>query len=138
MAEATQFCVGLDNRPGMLGQLCELLTKANVNIEALCVTDDTDCVWVNLVVAEEELAERTLTDQGYRFFTESVIALEIANQPGELGRIASKLADAKVNISFVYGAGVVGTPCKLVLKVDDTQAALQALGGNQPREMMAS
>lgn len=138
MAEATQFCVGLENQPGMLGRLCTLLTKAGVNIEALCVTDDTDCVWVNLVVTPEKAAERILSDEGYRFLTEEVIALQIANRPGELGRIATKLADAKVNISFVYGAGVVGTPCKLVLKVDDIQAALEALGGNQPRELLTS
>ena len=138
MAEATQFCVGLDNQPGMLSELCELMTKAKVNIEALCVSEDADCVWVNLVVSPAEVAERILNDKGYRFFTEKVIAVEVANRPGELGRLSAKLADAKVNIIFVYGAGVTGTPCKLILKVDDTPAALQALGDTQPREMMAS
>ena len=37
MPAATQFCVGLDNQPGMLSELCELMTEAKVNIEALCV-----------------------------------------------------------------------------------------------------
>ena len=138
MAEATQFCVGLDNQPGMLGKLCESLTTAGVNIEALCVTEDADCVWVNLVVSPEEAAQQVLGGKDYRFFTEKVIALEIANQPGELGRIAAKLADAGVNISFVYGAGASGSQCKLILKVSDTSAALQALGDTQPRQMMTS
>ncbi|MBU0719196.1 MAG: amino acid-binding protein, partial [Planctomycetes bacterium] len=106
MNETTQICVGLDNKPGELARLCRVLRDAAVNIEALCVTDDADCVWVNIVTNPADVAERVLSEGGYRFFTEKVLVLKIANQPGELEGVAAKLAEAKVNINYVYGAGV--------------------------------
>ena len=127
MQETTQICVGLDNKPGQLAVLCGLLPNAKVNIEALCVTDDADCVWVNIVTSPPELAEQVLTDKGYRFFTEKVLVLKIPNEPGELEGVANKLAESNVNINYVYGAGVAGSQCELVLSVADPARAREAL-----------
>ena len=41
MAKATQFCVGLANKPGSLAKLCAALSRAKVNIEAISVADST-------------------------------------------------------------------------------------------------
>jgi len=125
--EQTQFCIGLDNRPGMLAQLCDVFKSRDVNIEALCVTDDTDCV--NVIASPPETAEQLLADHGFRFFTERVVSMQIDNTPGELGRVASKLADAGVNINYVYGAGAEGHPCSLVLNVSNADRAMEALRG---------
>ena len=137
MTETTQFCVGLDNKPGQLARLCGILRNAQVNVDALCISDDDDCVWVNLVLSPVETAERVLLENEYRFLTEKVLTLEVDNHPGELERITKKLAEAEVNISYVYGAGAKGAPCELILKVDDAARAREVLGNPQPREMMS-
>jgi hypothetical protein len=125
--EHIQFCIGLENRPGMLARLCEVFKGRNVNIEALCVTDDTDCVWVNVIASPAETAEQVLVEGGFRFFSERVVTLQLDNAPGELGRVAAKLADAGVNINYVYGAGAEGHPCNLVLNVSNSALAMKAL-----------
>ena len=129
MPETTQFCVGLTNKPGELAGLCEAMRQAHVNIEALFVSDDTDGVWVNLVTSPVDKAERVLTEKGYRFVTERVVAVEVGNKPGELGRVASELAAADININYVYGAGAAGNPCLLVLGVGDPARAAEILKG---------
>ena len=138
MTETTQFCVGLENKPGMLAQLCAVLTRANINIEALCVSDDDECCWVNLVTSDERRAEAALGDAGYRFLSERVIKLQIGSEPGNLECVAKKLADAQVNISFVYGAGVPGTPSLLILSVDNYERAIAALEGSKHCEVLTS
>lgn len=127
MREHIQFCIGLENRPGMLARLCEVFHGRDVNIDALCVTDDTDCVWVNVIASPAELAEQVLVESGFRFFSERVVTLQLDNAPGELGRVAAKLADAGVNINYVYGAGAEGHPCNLVLNVSNSTLAMKAL-----------
>jgi hypothetical protein len=138
MIETTQFCVGLDNKPGMLAKLCGTLTKAKINIEALCVSDDDECCWVNLVTSDVQAAEHALGEAGYRFLSEQVLKVQIGNRPGDLECVASKLADAQVNINFVYGAGVPGSPSMLVLSVDDIERAVAALQGSQQCEALAT
>jgi len=126
MAKATQFCVGLENKPGMLAKLCEDLKHANVNIEAIFVTDDEDCAWVNFVVAATCDPEQALIEGGYKFFTEKVLTVQMENRPGALQHVAAKLAEAGVNIDYVYGSCGEQPTFMLVLNVDDLDGAAKA------------
>ncbi len=130
MALVTQFCVGLDNKPGELTRFCAALRTKNVNIEALFVSsdDEEDCAWLNFVATPPEPAEQALIDGGYKYFTEPVLAVPADNRPGEIEQIAGKLAEAGVNISYVYGSSRSGTKSTLVLSADDMAAAAKALG----------
>jgi hypothetical protein len=129
MAQATQFCVGLDNQPGMLAKLCEHLKQAGVNIEALFVSDDENCSWVNFIAAKTCDPERALSDGGYRFFTEKVLTVRMDNRPGALQDVAAQLAEAGVNIDYVYGSAGAEPSFMLVVQVDDLTRAEKALKG---------
>ena len=123
MMEVTQFCVGLEHKPGAPAKLCEVLRQANVNIEALCVSDDEDCCWVNLICSPTEAADRVLAEGGVRYLTERVLMLNIRNEPGALEKVSATLANANININYIYGAGMRGSPGILVLNVDDPDRA---------------
>ena len=123
MAKATQFCVGLDNKPGTLARLCAALRRAKVNIEAITVADNAECSWVRLVAAPAAAAKAALTKGRFNFCTQRVLALSVANRPGELARIAAKLARARVNINYVYGSNAKVPSSTLVLSVSDLDRA---------------
>ena len=127
MPKVTQFCVGLENKPGMLAKLCADLKQAKVNVDALFVSDDEQGSWVNFVPAAGCNPEQALCDAGYRFLTESVLAVPMVNKPGALESVAIKLADAGVNIEYVYGSSGDMTKFILVLSVDDFELAEKAL-----------
>ena len=52
-----------------------------------------------------------------------VLVIDIKDKPGELGKIAQKMANSEVNIDFVY----LATGNRLVLGVDDPEKAIVAL-----------
>ena len=127
MPAATQFCVGLENKPGMLAKLCADLKRAGVNIDALFVSDDEQASWVNFVPSPDSDANKALCDCGYKFVTEPVLTVSMVNRPGVLEGVAGKLAKAGVNIDYVYGSSGDMTKFMLVLSVDDIALAEDAL-----------
>ncbi len=127
MARATQFCVGLDNKPGTLAKLCGALKRAKVNVEAITVADNAECCWVRFVGSPAEGARKALTRGRFNFCTQRVLRLKVANKPGELERIASKLARAGVNINYVYGSNAEGASSTLVLSVSNLARAAKLL-----------
>lgn len=128
MARATQFCIGLPNKAGVLAKLCAALTRARVNIEAISVADSADCCWVRLVASSTAKAKAALTRGKYNFCTQQVLTVKAANKPGELGRIAAKLARAGVNINYVYASTGDGKSCLLVFSVSNLARAAKAVG----------
>jgi len=127
MNEATQFCIGLEDKPGLLARLCEALRTGGVNIQAIFVADDPECCWVNVIVDAVPDARRVLTERGYNFFTEPVLTIRLDDRPGELERVATTLCDARVNINYVYGSSAKGAAFCLVLNVSDVAKAKTVL-----------
>lgn len=128
VTESTQFCVGLPNRPGTLAALCRALREGGVNIEAICVADDQNCCWVNMLCEPSDVAQGVLSAASYNYFAETVLTMRAHNQPGELERIANRLAEADINIEYVYGSGATVGTFTLVLGVADRERAAELLG----------
>ena len=128
MLNTIQFCVALQREPGMLAELCSMLRGAGVNIGAIFVSGDQECCWVNFVASDVEAAHAALSQKGYHFFTEDVVALKVENRPGELERIAGRLSDAGINIDYVYGSGTDTANFTLIMRVSDVEGAANALG----------
>jgi hypothetical protein len=127
MARVTQFCIGLDNTPGTLAKLCAVLKRANVNILAISVADNTECSWVRLVASPTVKAKAALTKARVNFSTQRVLLLKVAHRPGQLERIAARLSKARVNINYVYGSNAEGPSSTIVLSVSDLNRAAKAV-----------
>ncbi len=132
MNEVTQFCIGLQDKPGLLAQLCSTLQAGGVNIQAIFVSDDTECCWVNIVVNNPENTASVLKDNGFNFFSEKVLSIGLSDRPGELERVASKLAEAEVNINYVYGSSPANAAFNLILNVSDVARAKEVLADTEP------
>lgn len=128
MPKIVQFSVGLDNSAGTLARLCAMLHHAGVNIEAISVSDNTDCGWVRLIATPAERAREALAKARYTVCAQLVLALSLENEPGALGKLAARLAKAGVNINYVYGSTPPGEDSTLILGVSDVDAAMEALG----------
>ena len=125
---ATQLAVFLANRPGALARVCEALAKAEINIRALATSDTVDHTVVRMVVSDPIKALMLLGEAGVLAVETEVLLIETANQPGVLAKIAERLAEAKVNIEYVYLAGSHGAETGLiVLRPSNIQKAQNAL-----------
>ena len=124
---AYDVTVILDHRPGELARLGEVAGAAGVNIEGFAAfTGDSSGV-VHVLVADESLATLRAAFTGADLAVvdeREVFVVSVANEPGALGEVARRLADAHVNIDLAYTTfgGV-----RLVFGTDDLRSAREAL-----------
>src|SRR6516225_6577873 len=102
---ATQLAVFLSNKPGALARVCDALAKADINIHALATSDTVDHSVVRMVVSDPTKALMLLGEAGVLALETEVLTIETASEPGVLGQIAERLAEADVNIEYAYLAG---------------------------------
>jgi len=107
-----QFTLYLENKPGVLASLTGKLAAAKINIEGISVAESTDVGLVQLVVSNAEITEKILTKAQIPFTVQNVALVHLDNKPGALARIVSKLADAHVNINYVYATGCDCKDCR--------------------------
>ena len=126
-----QLAVFLDNRPGTLSRVCAALAEAKVNIHALTTSDTIDHSVVRMVVDDPQTAVWLLEERGAMVVEDEVILVEGNNQPGSLSKITRTLADAKVNIEYLYCATATNSKKGLlVMRVDNVKKALKVLNNN--------
>src|SRR3954451_6657423 len=99
-----QLAIFLDNRPGMLARVADALAEAKINIYAITTSDAVDHGVIRMVVSDYRKALHLFEEHGTLVVEDDVIMIDGSNKPGELARLAHKLADAKVNIEYCYSA----------------------------------
>lgn len=121
---ATDLAIALEDRPGQLARVGNALGTADVNIEGgACVVEGGRAV-CHVLVEDADRASEVLGDAGFEVLGQrAVLVVDVDDRVGELGRVAQRISDAGVNIELFY----LGTGTRLVLGVDDPEAALDAL-----------
>jgi hypothetical protein len=125
MTMATDLRVEADNRPGQLAKISEELGKVGVNIEGFCAVATDGRGVLHLLVEDAGAAREALEGAGYAVSSErdALVLTDVEDRPGYLGDVASRLANANVNIEVAYLASTT----RLVFGVDDLEAARGAL-----------
>ena len=123
---ATDLTLYLDDQPGELARIGDVLGKAGANIAGLCaLTSAGGQAEVHILVKEATAAFEALERAGIRIAAEQeVLVLTIEDRPGALGEIARRLGDARINLTMVY----LATNTRLVLAADNLAAAKAAIG----------
>ena len=123
---ATDLTLYLDDQPGELARVGDVLGKAGANIAGLCaLTSGGGQAEVHILVYDPTPAFEALQGAGIQIAAEQeVIVLDIEDRPGALGEVTRKLGSANVNITTCY----LATSTRLVLAADNLADAKSALG----------
>ena len=109
--------ITLENRPGALAEMGEALGRAGVSLEGggAFVVDGAGIA--HFLLADGAAARRALEAVGISVLAErDVVVLRLKqDEPGQLGKIARRMAEAGVNIEVVYS----DHEHQLILVVDD-------------------
>jgi hypothetical protein len=128
MQISKQLAIFLENRPGTLARVCDALAAQKINIYAITTSDTVDHTVMRLVVSDYRKALHVFEEHGTLVVEDDVLMVEGDNQPGSLGRIAHRLAEARVNIEYAYSATLPDQKKGLlVLRVSDVRKALKVL-----------
>jgi hypothetical protein len=122
---ATDITVHLDDQPGELAALAQVLGSAGVNIDGVCaVTSGGGRAEVHVLVQDMDAAFASLAEARIEVSSEQeVMVVDVEDAPGVLAEVARSLGDADVNITLAY----LATRTRLVVAADDLAAAKSAL-----------
>ena len=126
--KAQQLTLVLENRPGILADLCAHLCDRGVNVRAMMTLESTDTGTVRIVVDKPDEAMELLSEAGVAHSTAECLAVQMPNYPGGLAEVARMLSLAGVNIDYIYGSSTSGSGTALcVFGVSDLERALTHL-----------
>ena len=116
---AYDFTIVVPHSKGSLATLAEELGREKINIEGLCAVEHNGSVVFHLLTTDKAATNRAVTNVGYKVTRESEVMVErIDNQPGMLGKVTRRLADAGINLTTVY----LATDTRLVLGCENLSA----------------
>jgi hypothetical protein len=108
------------DRPGELARVAQTLSSAGVNIEGIAEIGGV----VHVLARDPSAARSALRAGGYTIDGElEVLVLPMTDRPGELSMIMQRLADASVNLRFIY----LATHTRVVIGADDITRARAVL-----------
>lgn len=124
--EEMQISVFLSNHPGVVADLCSALARADVNIRALNVLDTVDIGTMRMIVSDPEKAKKALADTAVAYVLVPVVSLALPSRTGSFGEVARIMANAGVNIEYVYSSMLPDADRALgIFRVSDVDTALK-------------
>lgn len=122
-----EFDVFVHNRPGELAKVCEMLGSQGVNIKAIASEHGGDRPLIRVVTDDEVTTKSTLSRQGISYEQRDVISVKMLDRPGELGKMARKLARGMVNVEAIYILGKESGTTEVAFTVDYPRKAAEIL-----------
>ena len=121
------IAIVIENRPGALADMGELLGKNGINMEGLCGIPINDKGIIHILVEDDTVARFVLEEAGFEVSGVREVIVQdigpIAGKPGTGGKMARKIRNLGVNIDLIY----LAEHNKLVIGVDDISRARIAL-----------
>lgn len=128
MANVRQISVFMDNKPGQLSGVMEIIKESGINVRALSLADTKDFGILRIIVHDTEKAVDALKDAGYAVTVNEIVAITIPDSPGQLSRVLEILGKDNVNLEYLYAfTGASDRAVSFVLRVNDNDAAAASL-----------
>ena len=118
-----EVTVFMENKPGKLSKVAEILGNNNIDILALDVADDGQFGILKMLTAEPEKSKKVLETAGLTVALSKVVCVEMADQPGGLLKLAKTIENIGINVSDAYGCILErGKRAVFVVKATDDEA----------------
>lgn len=122
-----EFDVFVQNKPGELAKVCEALGINGVNIRAIASEREQDQPQIRIVTDDEATTRSALKRAGIQFDLKDVLVIKLSDKPGELGKMARRLAKAMVNVDSIYILSKEDGVTEMAITVDNMKKAQTAL-----------
>ena len=126
-----QISVFLENKPGMLNKMTDVLSEHDIDLRALSLAETTDFGIARFIVDNVLETVTVLNEAGYINRLTPVVAAEIPDEPGALNRVLSIFKDNDINLEYMYAIlSAEGSNAYMIFKVEDDEKASAALVSN--------
>ena len=126
-----QISIFVENKPGRLAEITEIIAKNNINIRALSVADTTHFGILRIIVDNPEEVERVLRDAGLTVSITSVITACIHDRPGGLAEVLKLLSSRDIQIEYMYAfIAKSDNEAYVVMRIEAEDASVKLLHDN--------
>ncbi len=129
-----QISVFIENKPGRLSAVTDILAENDVNIRALSIADTSDFGILRLIVDKPELAYERLKEKGLTASMTNVLSVRMPDQPGGLANVLRVLNENEINVEYMYAFVSKATDDALVVfkveNIEDAEVKLKGTGIN--------
>ena len=124
-----QISVFVENKPGRMQHLTEVLAKHNVDMRALSLAETSDFGIVRIIVDDAYAASTMLKEEGFIHNITKVLGVAIPDHPGGLNTVLAVLSAAEINVEYMYAfmGGKNINQAYMIFRVEDNKAAVAAL-----------
>jgi len=126
-----QISIFVENKPGRLAEITEILAKNNINIQALSVADTTHFGILRIIVDNPEQVEQVLTEAGLTLSVTKVLNVCIHDKPGGLAEVLKLLSAHDIQIEYMYAfVAKKENEAYVVMRIEAVDAACALLRSN--------
>ena len=124
-----QISVFVENKPGKLQILTDVLAANKINMRALSLAETADFGIVRIIVDNVEKTSAVLKAEDYIYTVSKVIGVAIPDEPGGLNRVLRVLAVGGVNVEYMYAflGKKLAAHAYMIFHVADVKKAVAAL-----------
>jgi len=122
-----EFKVFVADKPGELARVTEALANAAVNIRAIASESKHESTYLRVVTSDVHTTEKALSNSGLKYELSDILSLELIDRPGELAKVARRLARAGINVHSIYILGSKNGRTEIALVVDNIERAKVAI-----------
>ena len=117
-----QVSVFLENKPGTLNKLTEVLAANEINIRALSLAETNEFGIVRMLVNDVFEATTVLKENNFVATLTPVLIYAIEDKAGYLNNLLKSFSEAEVNIEYMY-AFAGKERAYMIFRVNDTKKA---------------
>ena len=97
-----QLSLFVENQPGSLSKVCQVLKENRINISTLSLADTREYGILRLLIQEHERARDVLEKAGYVVKVTDVLALTVPDHPGGLADTLAILDKHALSVEYMY------------------------------------
>jgi hypothetical protein len=121
-----QFEIFVSDRPGELAKVADVLGSNGINIMAIA-SERSETPVIRIVTNDEQSTRTALSKANFRFRENEALVVDLADRPGELAKMAKRLANAGINIDSIYILNKNATTTSVAIVVSDLKKAKEVL-----------
>ena len=122
-----EFKVFVKDKPGELARVTEALAEHAVNIRAIASEGGHENSFLRIVTNDVATTEKAFRLAGIKYEANELLTAELMDRPGELAKIARRLARAGVNVESIYILGSKNGKTEVGMVVNEMEKAKAAL-----------
>jgi hypothetical protein len=115
------------NKVGLLSTVTAAIAGAKANITAICAYGMEGTAYFMLTTNSNAKAKKALAPLGVTVEERDVVEVEVADRPGELQKVAKKIADAGIDIEYMYATASSGKKETCIFMTSDNAKAVRVI-----------